>query len=198
MEFKYGKVSYTADDQSKDYYVPVVDDLFLLSDYKTAFHLWKDNPDIEETDAGVVWLGLSVDIRQVEKGLEAAESKIEAKEYEGASQALAQIFKDSIVDEVVLTDPIWAVHDDLAFAKSLIEEGHYDAARHALQTARGSLGKLEKQSKAEKQTASFQEMSDQIAKLEHELEQKDPSMSEQMKTKLSGWMNTVDSWVSTE
>lgn len=195
MQYKFGKVSYTVDDESKDYYVPVVDDVFLLSDYKTTFHVWKDNPDIKETDAGVVWLGLSMDIRQVQKALKDAETKIVAKDYEGASQALTQIFKDAIVDEVVFGDPILAVYDDLALAKNLIGEGHYDAARHALQNARESLGKAEKKSSDEKQSASIEKMSEQIAKFEKELEQKDPSLTEQVSARLSGWMSTVESWI---
>jgi hypothetical protein len=196
IQFKYGKVSYTVDDKAKDFYVPVVDDMFLLNDYKTTFHVWKDSPNIKETDAGVVLVGLSMDIREAQKALKGAESKIEAKDYDGASQALAQIFKDAVVDEVVLTDPAWAVHDDLAFAKNLIEEEHYDAARHALENARESLGKVEKESTTDEQSASVAKMRDEIAQLENELAQKDHSVVARVSTRLSGWMNTVESWVS--
>jgi len=194
--FKYGKVSYTVDDESKSYYVPVVDDLFLLSDYESTFRGWKESTDIDETDAGVVWLTLSVDVREAQKALQEAESKIEAKDYKGASDVLAQIFKDAVVDEVVFDDPVWAVHDNLAFAKNLIDEGQYDSARYALQHAREDLGKLEKAHAGQKEVAAFKKMNDQIAKLESELEQKNPSVSERASATLSGWVNTVESWFS--
>lgn len=196
MQFKYGKVSYTVDDQAKSYYVPVVDDLFLLSEYKNTFHIWKESADIDETDAGVVWLTLSIDIREAEKALQDAESKIEAKDYKGASDVLAQIFKDALVDEVVFTDPIWAVHDNLALAKNLIDEEHYSGARYALEHAREDLGKLEKDRAGQKESESFKKMSDQIAELQNELEKKDPSVSERVHTTFAGWTNTVESWFS--
>jgi uncharacterized FlaG/YvyC family protein len=196
MQFKYGKVSYTVDDQSKNYYVPVVDDLFLLSEYKNTFHTWKESADIDETDAGVVWLTLSIDIREAEKALQDAEAKIEAKDYKGASDVLAQIFKDALVDEVVFTDPIWAVHDNLALAKNLIDEEHYDGARYALEHARKELGKLEKDHAGQKGSESFKKMSDQIAELQGELKKKDPSVSERVHARFAGWTNTVESWFS--
>jgi hypothetical protein len=198
MRFKYGKVSYTVDDQSKSYYVPVVDDMFLLSDYKNTFHTWKDTADIEETDAGVLWLTLSIDIRKVQKALQDAGSKIEAKDYQGASDALTEIFQGAIADEVVFSDPVWAVYDNLAFAKNLIEEGHYDGARYALKHAREDLGKLEEKHAEQKESKSFEKMNDEIAKLETELAQKNPSVSERVSTTFAGWMNTVESWFSKE
>lgn len=193
-QFMYGKVSYTLDDRSKSYYVPVVDDLFLASDYESTFHGWKDDTNMKETDAGVVWLTVSIDLRQVEKALQDAESKLEAEDYGGASDALAQIFKDAIADEIVLADPIWAVHDNLAFAKNLIDEGHYDAARYALKHAHEELGKLEKDHSGGKESEAFEKMKGEIASLQSELKQRDPSVFEQIGAVFSGWVNTLESW----
>jgi len=200
-QFKYGKVSYTVDGEAKSYYVPVVDDLFMLSDYKSTSHIWKESSDIDETDAGVVLLTVSVDVREVEKALQEAESKIEAKDYKGADDVLAEIFKGSIADEVVFTDPVWAVHDNLALAKNLMEQGHYDGARYALRHASEELGKLEKDYAGKKEPAepaSFEKMKDEIEKLQAEVEQREPSVSERVSTTFSGWVNTVESWFSEE
>lgn len=191
-QFKYGKVSYNFEDHAKDYYVPIVDDMFLLSDYKSTFHVWKSRNDIKETDAGMVLVTVHADLRKIEKALQEAEKKIDAKEFTAAGEALNDIYKDAIVDEVEVTDPLWAVHDNLALAQNLIREEHYDAARFALKHARTHLKKLKKQRPDE--TESIQELDASIAKVEGELKQKDPTLTQSIETSVASWMTTVRSW----
>jgi hypothetical protein len=191
-QLKYGKVSYNFENQAKNYYVPIVDDLFLLSDYKSTFHAWKSRSDIDETDAGVVLVTVSADLREIQKALDDAKTKLDAKEFAAAGAALNSIYADAIVDEVAVTDPLWAVHDNLALAQNLIREEHYKAARFALQHARKELAKLEKQRPED--TGSIQQLDASIAKVEGELRQKDPSLTQRIDGTVASWMTTVRSW----
>jgi hypothetical protein len=191
-QFKYGKVSYEFEDHAKNYYVPIIDDLFLLSDYKSTFHAWKSRTDIDETDAGVVLVTVRADIREIEKGLQEAEKKLDAKEFAAAGEALNDIYEDAIVDETEITDPLWAVHDNLALAQNLLREENYDSARFALRHARKELGKLKKERPAD--TESIQKLDASIAKVEGELEQKDPSLTQRIDRTVASWMTTVRSW----
>ena len=129
--FKYGKVSYTSQDTVKNYYVPVVDDVFLLSDYDTVYRHFQEL-DLNETDAGIVELEILVDLRTIEPALEAAKQDINKKNYEKAKIALAGIFKDAVVEEVVVTDPLLVVYDNLGLAQNFIQNGQYASARYTL------------------------------------------------------------------
>jgi hypothetical protein len=191
-QFKYGKVSYDFENEAKNYYVPIVDDVFLLSDYRSTFHVWESRPDIEETDAGMVLVTVRADLREIRKALRAAEKKLDAKEFAAAGKALSEIYQDAIVNEVAITDPLWAVYDNLALAQNLIREGNYDSARFALKHARTELGKLKKQRPDD--TESIQKLDASVAKAEDELERKDPGLTGSIESSVASWMTTVRSW----
>lgn len=190
---KYGKVSYASKDTAKNYYVPVVDDLFLLSDYDTVYrHL--QSIDLKETDAGIVGLDLLVDLRKIAPALETAKADINKKNYEKAQTALAGIFKDAVVEETVLTDPLLVVYDNLALAKNFIQNGLFPSARYTLQNVKQGLAQLEKEKMESPKGDSVKKLNKEIAELETALAQKDPTLSQRVAHKFSAWMNTVKSW----
>lgn len=191
-QFKYGKVSYDVENEARNFYVPIVDDVFLLSDYKSTFHVWESRPDIQETDAGMVLVTVRADLREVKKALQEAEKKIDAKEFAAAEMALTDIYRDSIVDEVAITDPLWAVYDNLALAQNLVREDQYDSARFALEHARADLGKLKKE--RPEAIESIQKLDASVAEVERELERKDPGLTERLEGSVASWMTTVRSW----
>lgn len=193
-QLDYGKISYAVGGRSKDYYVPIMDDLFLLSDYDTTFHVWKDRTDVEETDAGVGRITIDADVREVQKALGRARAQIDAGQSAAAADSLAGIFRDAVVEETVIGEPLWAVHDNLALARNLVREGQYGAARYALGHARKSLALLEKQPASDQASASFEKMDHEIGVLEGELASKDPSLAARADARLYTWMNTVRSW----
>lgn len=193
--FKYGKISYSEKAQTMNYYVPVFDDVFLVSDYKETLHAFR-NADLEVTDAGVVEVTLSADLRDVKKALAEAQAKIAAKQYVEAKRALGGVFKDAIREERIVDEPIWTVHDNLALAQNLIREQHYDAARFALQRARKGLEKLEQRNSDEKVKAEFKQMNDEVAKLDADLLSQDPTISERAEAIFSSWRRSMSSWFS--
>jgi hypothetical protein len=191
-QLTYGKLSYDLVDEVRDYYIPIVDDIFLLSDYEPTFHAWRDRVDVAEVDAGTVLVTVRADLREIDKALGEARTKLDAKEYGAAAEALSRIYRGSIVDEVAITDPLWAVHDNLALAQNLIREERYDSARFALEHARSELGKLKKEQPAE--TERIQKLDASVVKVEGELAQKDPSFTQRAKASVASMMTTVRSW----
>lgn len=195
--FKYGKLSYSVNDRVTDYYVPIVDDVFLVSDYEETFHAF-ENADRDATDAGIVEVTISADLREVKKALVEAKAKIAAKKFGEANTALRDIFKHSIREERIIDEPIWAVHDNLVLAQNLIREKHYDGARFALQHARTNLGKLEKGKSDEKTKAEFKKMSGEIENLEADLRTQDPTLSQRADAIFSSWRRSVTGWFSSQ
>jgi hypothetical protein len=191
-QLKYGKLSYDVVDHEKDYYVPIVDDIFLLSDYDTTFDARRSRMDVSEVDAGTVLVTVRADLREIRSALRAARKELDAKEYAAASDSLTGIYRDSIVDEVAITDPLWAVHDNLALAQNLIREQQFDSARFALEHARKELGKLKKARPSD--TQRIQKLDASVVEVEHELEKKDPSLTERAKDTVASMMTTVRSW----
>jgi hypothetical protein len=191
-QLKYGKLSYNVVDEVKDYYVPIVDDIFLLSDYAPTFHAWQDRVDIDEVDAGTVLVTVRADLREIGKALGEAKQKLDAKQYDAAAGALSDIYRDSIVEEVAIDDPLWAVHDNLALAQNLINEDQYDSARFALDHARSQLEQLKKDRPAEAER--IQTLDASVVKVENELSRKDPGLTQRAKSSIASMMATVRSW----
>lgn len=190
-QYKYGKLTYKFEDQTKHYYVPVIDDLFLLSEYQETHHTF-GGEDLEEIDAGVVEVTISADLREVLRALADAEAKIGAKDIPGARIALSNIFKNSITDEEVVRDPVWAVHDNLALAQNFAQDGNYDAARLALGHAAKRLKELEKNSKDATATADFKSMHGEVTKLQADLRKNDPSLPQRVRDRVSTWMERME------
>lgn len=191
--FKYGKVSYTSQDTVKDYYVPVVDDVFLLSDYDTVYRRFQELA-LNETDAGIVQLEILVDLRSIEPALEIAKQDINKKNYEKAKTALAGVFNDAVVDEVLVTDPLLVVYDNLGLAQSFIRTGQYASARHTLTKVKKGLAQLEKEKIESPDAQSVKTLKEEVAQLDKELAKKDPTLWQRVAHKFSAWKKTVKSW----
>jgi len=189
----YGKVSYTSQGTAKNYYVLVVDDVFLLSDYDTVYRHLK-SLDLKETDAGIVGLDILVDLRKIEPALEAAKQDNNQRNYQKAQTALTGVFKDAVVDEIVVTDPLLVVYDNLALAKNFIRNGLYPSARYTLQNVKRGLTQLEKEKIEVPDAQSVKTLKKKIAQLETELGKKDPTLTQRVAHKFSAWMKTVKSW----
>lgn len=190
---KYGKVSYTSQNTVKSYYVPVADDVFLLSEYDPVYrHL--EELDLNSTDAGIVDLAILIDLRKIEPALKTAKQDINRKNYMKALIALAGISKDAVVDEKVVTDPLLVVYDNLALAKNFIHNGQYLSARYTLQNVKKGLAELEKEKFESPKAQSVTTLKKEIAQLDTEVAQKNPTLWQRVEHKFSGWMKTVKSW----
>ncbi|MCA9422182.1 MAG: hypothetical protein KC592_14260, partial [Nitrospira sp.] len=190
---KYGKVSFTSRGATTNYYVPVLDDLFLLSEYDTVYrHL--QSIDLPQTHAGIVGLDILVDLRKLVPALKGGQQDLDNKKYQQAQAAFAEIFQGAIVDEFVITDPRRVVYDNLALAMNLIQNGLYPSARLTLKTVKNGLAQWEKDPMALPHAQGVKTLHKEILQLDAALENKDPSVMQRVGGQFLGWKNIVKSW----
>ncbi|MFO0691897.1 MAG: YfdX family protein [Myxococcota bacterium] len=190
---RYGKLTYRFEDVEKDYYVPILDDVFLLSDYRQTFRAFRET-DLEETEAGVVRVTLRADLRKVEHALDETAARIAARHPREAAESLRSIFRDALVEEEIVTDPTWAIYDNLALARNLVAEHHFKGARLVLSHAQKRLDELEKRSFEAASKGAYHDMHAQIEALSKKLEREDPTLLESADRSIHDWMAKVRSW----
>ncbi len=193
--FKYGKVTYDDSDTIKEHYIPVLDDVLLISDYEAVFKRSKEL-GLKETSVGIVHVGVSMDLREVKKDLDTALKDINQKEYSKAQNALAAIFKGAIIDEEEIDDPILAIVGNLAIAKSFLNIGQYDKARLTLKYVQRRLASASNVSFSDDHKVSVAKLSADLGKLKAELRKKDPTITQRISDELDQLKKTVKGWVN--
>lgn len=192
-KFKYGKVSYTSESMNKDYYIPLVDDLILVRDFK-KFSKERKKEKIAETNAEVVRLTVDLDIREAIRKLDEAKAAISADNSGEAATDLIGIFDASVVVEEVIKDPLWSVYDNLALANAMIQEGQFKTARFAVKRAKTGLKALEKEEKFLKQSEEVKATIVAMDRIEKELKSAAPTHIEKAKNDLSdalAWVRSL-------
>ena len=193
--FKYGKVSYDDSQTVKEHYVPIMDDVFLTSDYETIFKRSKEL-GIKEIDAGLVHVNVKIDLATVKTDLNNALQDINKKEYSKAQNALASIFEGAIIDETEIDDPVLAISGNLALAKAFLSEKEYDKARLTLQYVQKRLTDAKKADLPDVDQASVEKLSADLNKLQAELKKEDPTITQRISDQLDQWKKTIKGWSS--
>ncbi|HBV20861.1 MAG TPA: hypothetical protein DEF07_03970 [Nitrosomonas sp.] len=193
--FKYGKVSYDDSQTVKEHYVPIMDDVFLTSDYETIFKRSKEL-GIKEIDAGLVHVNVKIDLATVKTDLNNALQDINKKEYSKAQNALASIFEGAIIDETEIDDPVLAISGNLALAKAFLSEKEYDKARFTLQYVQKRLTDAKKADLPDVDQASVEKLSADLNKLQAELKKQDPTITQRISDQLDQWKKTIKGWSS--
>ena len=191
--FRYGKVTYDDSDTIKEYYVPVVDDILLINDYEAIFER-SEEKGLIVTDAGVVHVGVSVDLREVKTGLDTALKDINKKEFSNAQKALDGVFKGAIIDEEEIDDPILAISENLALAKSFLNHRQYDNARLTLKYVQKRLDSAEEADFSGTDKDSVKKLSTDLDKLQTDLRKKDPTMTQRINDRFDHWSKTIAGW----
>jgi hypothetical protein len=190
---KYGKVTFTSRNANKNYYVPVLDDLFLLSEYDTVYrHL--QSFDIKQTYAGVVKLDFSVDLRTLAAALKTAKQDLANQHYEKTQDALGEIFRGAIVDESVNTDPRLIIYDNLALAKNFIQNGLYPSARLTVVNVKHGLARWENDPRAAPHAQGVHTLQREMTRLNTALENNDPTLMQGVGRQFLAWRKIVESW----
>ncbi|MCP5246178.1 MAG: YfdX family protein [Burkholderiales bacterium] len=192
--FKYGKVTYDESQTIKEHYVPVVDDILLVSDYEATFKHSKEK-GMKETGAALVHVNVMLDLRQVKASLDRAMLDINNKDYVKAQNALAALFKGAIVDEVEIDDPRLAILGNLSLAKGFLNNGQYDKARFTLQYVQKRLNEAKNTRLSNLDQASVEALSIDLDKLQAELRKEDPTLTERISARFDQWKQTVKGWV---
>ena len=197
--FEYGKVTYEGNSTLTDHYIPVIDDTFLVSDYKDIYKR-ANVVDVDELSAGVMHLRVAVDLREVSTALDEAETAIAAEDYDAAETALNGVFKNAIVDEDEVEDPQLLISENLALAKAFVEQEQYDSARLTLKHVQDRLktsregGKKDDLAGIDEKTLS--EFSTELDQIQADLRKKDPTLRQRVADGLDRWGDRVSGWFS--
>jgi hypothetical protein len=193
--FEYGKITYDNESVVKDHYIPVIDDVLLVSDYAGIYAHGK-SLDIDQQSAGIMHLSVSVDLREVQAALTQATQAIDSKDYVAARTALSNVFKNAIVDEQEIDDPRLLIAENLALAKAFVNEEQYDSARLTLDHVKDHLKIARKQMLPGTDDATLDKFADELDQMRADLRKKDPSMLARISTRLSEWGQQVSGWFS--
>ncbi|AEJ02280.1 hypothetical protein Nit79A3_2510 [Nitrosomonas sp. Is79A3] len=193
--FKYGKVMYDDSQTIKEHYVPVLDDILLISDYESTFKR-SEELGLKETNAGLVRVTVKVDLAEVKASLDAALEDISNKQYSKALNALTAIFEGAIVDEKEIDDPVLAISGNLALAKAFLSEEQYDKARFTLNYLQNRLIGIKNSGFSGVDKATVDKLSVDLDKLQAELRREDPTITQRIGDQLDQWKKTIKGWVA--
>ncbi len=185
----FGKLSYELEGKTKNFYVPIVDDSFMVHGLEKRGKA-KDSK-LRETDAVTVHTHVLLDVRKAVSGLTEAKAALESGEPSKAGKALNGILNAAIGSEVAVTDPLQTVHDNLVLAENLLREKRYDAARFALKYARKGLGDYARHGD---EKAHAEQLQKDIDGLSEQLRKEDPTVLQKSADTVKGWVAAVKKW----
>lgn len=186
--FNYGKIDYAKNARVKEHYVPVVDDVLLISDYEDIFNYLK-KLNVQETDASLVQLKIAINLDDIKVALDnALRSTLEHKEYEKAQQTLAAAFSNAVIEEKEIEDPVLAISENLALAKAFLNNAQYEKSRFTFKYVQARLNDAHNASIDENIVKKF---TAELDELQMALRRKDPSRALSIYDHIDGWMKIV-------
>lgn len=191
--FNYGKVTHDRISKLTEHYIPIVDDVFLVSHYEEIFERGKA-VDINETSAGVVYIGISVDLRKIETVLDNALAAIDEKDANKAKTVLIDVFKGAIYNEEEIDDPVLAISDNLALAKLFLNDGRYDSARLTLKHVQDRLDTTRKTDFLAVDKELVDQFSADLKDFQERLHKKDATLTQRISDRLTSWGRRVKGW----
>jgi hypothetical protein len=193
--FEYGKIEFDDHSTVTDHYMPVLDDVFLVSNYETIYK-HADKIDVDEVSAGVMHLQVSVDLRDVKTALDEAQSALDSGDHAAASAALDEVFRNAVVDEEEVDDPKLLIAENLSLAKAFVAGEQYDSARLTLKHVQDRLDEARSDPIAAISKASLDEFSAELDEIQADLRMKDPNLLQRVSHRLDSWGDTISGWFS--
>jgi len=190
---KYGKITYDIKGEERSYYIPVVDDEYLMRDYDDILNSRK-GIDVVERDARLVTAKLNLDFRQVSRYLIIALNDIRNERYNSARVALGTLYHSALADESNVEQPLRSIHDNLKLAQSLLGGKQYTSARFSLEHAREQLDILEQANPTRVDSQSILKVGGEMFSLEKQLRDKNPELLLKAEHEVDNWIRTVDGW----
>lgn len=188
-DFNYGKIDYAKNTRVKDYYVPVVDDVLLISDYDDIFNYLR-TLNVQETGASLVRLKIAINLNDIEAALDSAlRSVLEYKKYEEAQQTLATTFNHAVIEEKEIEDPVLAISENLALAKAFLNNGQYDKSRSTFKYVQARLNGMQDAGSMDEN--SVKRFTTELGELQIALRKNDPSKALSIYDHIDEWMKIV-------
>lgn len=187
-DFNYGKIDYAKNNRVKDYYVPVVDDVLLISDYEDIFNYLR-TLNVQETGASLVRLKIAIHLNDIEAALDSAlRSTLEYKKYEEAQQTLAAAFNHAVIEEKEIEDPVLAISENLALAKAFLNNAQYDKSRSTFKYVQARLNGMQDAGMDENSVKRF---TTELDELQIALRKNDPTKALSIYDHIDEWMKIV-------
>jgi hypothetical protein len=192
--YQFGKTTDVIENVSRDYYVPVFDDISLDGQFDEKA-IWNKNPKVDAQGLSIIQSTLQLNLKTVASSIASAEKLIKADKYADAGKALDGIFKDALISQEVVTDPLWTINANIMLARQFLDGGKYESAHFALKAAKSDLEKIEKDNLLKKNGKDAKKLSGEIENMEKSIDKATPSMLKKMKADLKGWAKKIKSWV---
>jgi hypothetical protein len=187
-DFNYGKIDYAKNARVKDYYVPVVDDVLLISDGDDIFDYLK-KLNVPETGASLVQLSVAINLNDIRAALDSAlRSTLEHKKYEEAQQTLVAAFSNAVIEEKEIEDPVLAISENIALAKAFLNNAQYEKSRSTFNYIQARLNGMHDASIDENAVKKF---TTELDELYIALRKNDPSKALSIYDHIDEWMKIV-------
>jgi len=192
--FKYGKVRHLGTKTIAMHYIPMIDELFLVSDY---LDVYKRNKEIEinETSAGVVHVGIFVNLNEIKAVLDATAVAVSVENYDKALGLLKGVFNEAIFHERQVDDLVLAMAENINLAQTYIENQRYDSARFTLKHVQDLLKKNRKSKRLSLDQALVDSFNEDFFYIRQSLQKKDPAQIKSVGDKLRRWSDMVSLWL---
>jgi hypothetical protein len=187
---KVGKIKYhSANGDTQDYWLPVVDDTFVV-DNLDAEYLKSKQPKAEEEDAQTVTTKVELDTKEIRDSLEKAAAAITARNYGDAEGFLITAEQSTFTDQTATTLPLVTARDNLALGKAFVKSKDYDGASFALNHAKNTLEEYRKT--ADKDNAvQAEKLQTAISDLQTEIAKDRLSLGADIEKSISSWIDDI-------
>lgn len=188
---RFGKVTHVEKNTAQVFYIPIMDDRFMVHGFDAR---GGKSEKTRETDAKVVDAHVSLDIRKAIGGLMDAKAALKKRDVMAAENALNGILSAAVVDEVIVSDPLYVAHDNLILAENLLREKRYDAVRYALKYSRQALGDYGSRVHDPDRKQHAEQMQKDIDAFSEQLRKEDPTTLQKAGDTVKGWGDEVKKW----
>jgi hypothetical protein len=192
---KYGKLTYDIKGEEVSYYVPEINNAFVVPDYD-HFLQSKKVSGVVERDAQTVSASLEIDFRHADKLLSTAFNDLKNERYNSARVELAELHQNALIAESTVKRPARSAHDNLRLTLALINNKQYGSAQYSLEHAREELDAFKHNTLGQADSKTLLKLDTQIIAMEMRLKGTNPLKAQKAEHRIGQWINTVDSWAN--
>jgi hypothetical protein len=191
----YGKLTYDIKGEEVSYYVPEINNAFVVPDYD-HFLQSKNISGVVERNAHTVSASLEIDLRHTSKLLSTAFNDLKHERYNSARVELAELHQNALIAESAVKRPAQSVHDNLRLTQALINSKQYKSAQYSLEQAREQLDAFKQNTLGQADSKTLLKLDTQIITMEMRLKGTSPLKVQKAERRIGQWINTVDGWMS--
>lgn len=194
-KLEYGKLTYDIKGEQVSYYIPKINNTFVIPDYD-HFLQSKNMSGAIKRDARTVSARLDVNLNHVGKLLSTAFNDLKQERYNSTRVELAELHHSALISEANVKRPQRSIHDNLRLTQALINSSQYKSAQYSLEHAREELDAYKQNPLKVADSKTLLKMDTQIIAMEMRLKGKAPVKIQKADRRIGQWINTVDGWMN--